>query len=124
MSKQDKFISYFTSVITIGVVGEAEPSADLNREAMNLIGGDGALNCSYYDQSEFEFLGTEPWNPEFEAKQNMGYDGIDFHFEPSKRTKRVIGLMLKKDPSGLTTDDYEVFVKQAIQSSLHSKNLV
>ena len=118
MSK--RFISYFTSVISIGMVSEAEGTDDAHRMANNLLGGDAKLDCCYFDQTEFSLIGTEPWEPEFEAKQSSS--GLDFHFDPSKRTKRVIGLMLQKDPDTLTASDYETFVKQSIQLSLRNNN--
>ena len=117
MSK--RYISYFTSVMTVGMVSESESATEAHRKASSLLGGDRKIDCCYFDQSEFRLRETEPWTPEFEVKNNCTA-GLDFRFDPSKRTKRVIALMLGKEPEELETKDYETFVKNSIQASLDS----
>jgi len=104
--------------MTIGMVSESKSATEAHRKAHSLLGGDRKLDCCYFDQSEFRLIETEPWTPEFEVKNNCT-DGLDFHFDPSKRTKRVIALMLGKKPEELETKDYEMFVKNSIQASLN-----
>ena len=121
MSKTNRYISYFASVITVGLVGEAESTEEAREKAQKAL--EGSEKLAYYcsDQTEFEVVGTEVWDPEFEVKDNQENESIEFNFKPSEKTKNVIGLMMKKKPSELTREDYEHFVKQSIQFALDGK---
>ena len=119
----NRYISYYASVITVGLIGEAESAEEARVKAKDALDNDEKLHYCCSDQTEFELVGTDVWNPEFEVEDEKTNGSIGFNFNPSTKTKKVIGLMMKKEPDELTRDDYEHFVKQSIQCALSSTEM-
>ena len=117
MSKK-KYISYFQSVITIGILSNGENASEAASEASKkLLSKDGVNHC-VFDQTNFKLSETEEWNPEFEA-EDVSEDGFHFRFNPDNQTRNVIATRMQKQVDELTDEDCERFVKEAIEFSLH-----
>jgi len=115
MSKQ--YISYFQSVITLGIVTDGENAEEASHRAAIKMKESDCVNHCFFDQTNFELVGTDTWNPELEANPEDG-EGICFHFNPSEKTKNVIATRLCKAAKDLTEEDFETFVKESLQSVL------
>lgn len=114
-----KFISYFQSVITIGVMSSGKDYKEAEKEAIKKFNGDKGINYCHFDQTEFELTDSEEWNPELEVdEKKSSKDSFTFDFAPSKLTKKIIAERLHKDVSDLTQADYEEFIHCAIKNVL------
>jgi len=111
-----RYVTYFQSVITIGVLSQADNEIDALNKAKEKVNNPDGVNHCFFDQNDFEPVATEPWTPELES----GWDekGLKFHFDPNDKTKSVIATRLQKPASELTEEDYEQFVKDSIQEAL------
>lgn len=114
MSKS--YISYFQSVITLGILSEGDGKEDALAQAEETMKDPNGVNHCFFDQTQFEPVATETWEPELESKNN--HNGLQFDFNPSEKTRAVIATRLQKTPSELTNADIEIFVKESIQYSL------
>lgn len=114
MSK--RHISYFQSVITLGILTEGETKEEaISRASRKMEQHEGVDHC-FFDQTPFENVATEEWSPELESK--TAEEGLSFNFNPSDKTKNVIATRLQKDVDELTDEDYELFIKESLQKSL------
>ena len=116
MSKQ--YISYFQSVITLGIVTDGENAEEASHRATIKMKESDCVNHCFFDQTSFESVATEEWRPEIEAEKTLTESGISFNFNPSDETKNVIATRLQKNASSLTDEDYQAFVKESLQTSL------
>jgi len=115
--KEKKYISYFQSVITIGIMSNGVNSREAGEKAKDkLLNPDGVNHC-YFEQTDFNLSSVEQWKPEI-SLENFDSDGMVFKFNPDEHTKNIIATRLHKDVSTLTEDDYQLFVKNSIQVSL------
>ena len=114
MSK--RYISYFQSVITLGVITSGDTEEQVIENAKNKLKDKEGVNHCYFDQTPFEITAVEGWNPEFESEKSE--EGLKFHFNPGTETKNVIATRLHKDVESLTETDYDTFVKDCIQKAL------
>ena len=114
--EQRKFISYFQSVITIGIMNDAEGYEDAEIKANKKINDKKAINYCVFEQTPFELTDTEEWNPEFEM--NTTPQGLSINFNPDVKTKNVIATRLGKDIKDMSDSDYADFVKESIEASL------
>lgn len=112
----ERYISYFQSVITLGITSEGETEQEaMDNAKAKLTNKDGVNHC-FFDQTPFEIVATEDWEPEIEASKEA--TGLKFNFDPSEETKNVIATRLQKDVQDLTDEDYEEFVKGSLQKAL------
>jgi hypothetical protein len=116
MSK--KHISYFQSVITLGILSEGETREEASKRAEEKLKNPDGVNYCFFDQTPFEVVATEGWNPELEADEQTDGEGIIFNFNPSDKTKNVIATRLQKKAKDLTDEDYQGFVKECLQEAL------
>ena len=117
--KNNKFISFFQSVITIGVMCEGKDIDEASVDASKRLTDKEGVSYCCYDQTDFQLSGVDEWNPEFERESN-DYDGFHFRFNPNDHTRHVIATRLSKKVEDLTPDDCERFVKESIDASLHA----
>ena len=119
MSKENKeknFISYFQSVITIGMMSTGTNSKEAAKKArLKFLNKEGVDHC-FFDQTDFTLSSVEEWKPGLESKATP--EGIEFKFNPDDKTKNVIATRLQKNMNEMTDDDYHRFVKEAIQKEL------
>lgn len=116
-----KYISYFQSVITIGILSNGENASEAaSKASKKLLSKDGVNHC-VFDQTNFKLSETEEWNPEFEV-EDASKDGLQFRFNPDDQTRNIIATRMQKQADELTEEDCERFVKEAIESSLHVTN--
>ena len=113
-----RFITYFQSVMTIGVLSSADTEVEARKKSEDKLKDADGINHLFFDITDFEPVATEAWNPELEANEDG--DGLTFHFNPSEKTKSVIATRMHKPMDELTYDDYERFVKSSIQFALSS----
>ena len=114
-----KYISYFQSVITIGVLSEGKNAEEASLKAeKKLLSKDGVNHC-VFEQTDFKLSETEVWEPEFETEE-VSQDGLHFRFNPDDRTRNIIATRMQKRVEDLTQEDCERFVKEAIEDSLCS----
>lgn len=111
-----RYVSYFQSVITIGILSQADNEIDALNKAKEKINNSEEVNHCFFDQTDFEPVATEAWNPELES--DWDESGLKFNFVPNEKTKSVIATRLQKSADDLTNEDYERFVKESIQNAL------
>jgi len=112
----NRHISYFQSVITLGILTEGETEIEaLEKASKKLEQRQGVDHC-FFDQTPFERVATEQWNPELESQKSDS--GLSFNFNPSNETKNVIATRLQKKLADLTEEDYERFVKETLERAL------
>jgi len=112
----NRYISYFQSVITIGIMSNSKNKKEAEKNATLKINNKNGVNYCVFDQTPFELTDTEEWKPEFES--DIVKEGISFSFNPDKKTKNIIATRLGKDINSLTDLDCEDFVKQSIEVAL------
>ena len=115
-SKAKKYITYFQSVITIGIMNRADNGEKALKNAKSTMHNGNIGNCCAFEQTPFEPTWTEEWQPEFE--HDLGKEGLAFRFNPDEKTKNIIATKLGKNTEDLTDSDCENFVKQSIDSFL------
>ena len=111
-----RYISYFQSVITIGILTEAENRGEAERLAAAKLSDKNNINHCYFSQTDFDIADTEEWQPEFEETQNQ--EGLKFAFNPSEEVRNVIASRLCKATEELTQEDIAEFVKESVELSL------
>jgi len=111
-----RHISYFQSIITLGILSNGETSSEAAENAALKLKNETGVDHCFFDQTPFEVVATEDWKPELEATKEES--GLSFKFNPSDETKNVIATRLQKDAKDLTDDDYEEFVKGSLQDAL------
>jgi hypothetical protein len=114
-SGEGEYVSYFQSVITVGVMTSAHNVKEAKEKAKKKL-IDKQLNYCFFDQTPFKLTETEKCNVELQ-KYREG-NGVVFAFNPDYKTKNVIATRLLKKPEELTEDDYATFVKESVELSL------
>ena len=114
--KEHRYISYFQSVLSIGVMTYAKNSEKAASKAKLKLKDKGGVNYCVFDQTDFELSNTEKWEPEVDSQEVEG--GIDFKFKPDAKTKNIIATRLHKPVDSLTSDDLEQFAKESIERAL------
>ncbi len=112
-----RYISYFQSVTTLGILTDGNDKDEAHSKAKNKLKKEEGVDHCFFDQTPFDLVATEEWEPEIEAEKSKS--GLSFNFNPSDETKNVIATRLHKDVSDLTNVDYETFVKDSIQKALN-----
>jgi len=111
-----RHISYFQSVITLGILTDGETIEEASKKASHKMKDSEGVDHCFFDQTNFEIVGSEEWSPEIESEKDV--EGFKFNFSPSDETKNVIATRLQKDITDLTDEDIEIFVKESLQKSL------
>jgi len=111
-----RYISYFQSVITIGLLNVASSPENAAEKAKKRLTDENGVNHCFFDQTQFDLSETEEWVPDIESEHDEG--GFKFAFNPTPEIKNVLSTRLHKDINDLTDDDYTNFFKESIQSSL------
>ena len=114
----ERHISYFQSVITLGILSHGETSEEASKKAKEKMKDSEGVNYCFFEQTPFESVATEKWTPEIESEEGHKGNGLRFNFDPSDETKNVIATRLQKDVSVLTKEDYEAFVKDSLEKAL------
>jgi hypothetical protein len=117
--KDKNFISYFQSVITIGIMSKGTSARNAAKKAKGKLFDKNGVNHCFFDQSEFKLSSVEQWKPEL-SEVDLD-NGISFKFDPNEETKSVIATRLQKNVKDITEEDYHRFVKEAIQKEIESK---
>lgn len=112
---EKRYVSYFQSVITIGILTSANNIEEAEKRASKKFKDEDGVNHCFFEQSPFEASDTEEWNAEFESTEGEG-----FKFNPSEETRNIIATRMQKDVSELTEDDLESFIKGSIENSLRA----
>lgn len=120
MNKEKKYVSYFQSVITVGVMKNAKSKREAERRAKEEICGkdifeEGLCHCSF-SQTPFKLTNSEEWIPEIE--NTLTEDGLGWKFSPNEKTKLAIAKKIAKPLKSLTDEDIEMFIKNSIEKSL------
>jgi len=117
--ESNRYISYFQSVITIGILNVADTEQEASKQAFKKLTNKDGVNHCFFDQTNFELEKTEEWKPEFssEALGEINGDMI-FNINLSLETKSIIATRLQKDIEELTDADYTNFLKESVQQSL------
>jgi hypothetical protein len=120
MKKNKRYVSYFQSVITVGILNEAKNCRDAEEKAQKTIGQkdvleDGFCHCSF-SQTPFALVDSEEWIPEIEPA--ITADGLGWKFCPSEKTREKIAKKLKKLPEDLTEEDLGNFIKNSVEKFL------
>jgi hypothetical protein len=116
-----RYISYFQSVLTIGIMSNGKSMQEAEKKSSIKIKDKSGVNYCVFEQTPFELTDTEEWKPEFEPEETP--DGIKFRFDPDEKTKNVIATRLGKDIGDLTDSDLEDFIKQSIEIALKKINI-
>ena len=95
MSKERDFVSYFQSVITIGVMSKGASSKDAAKKARDKLSNKNGVNHCFFDQTDFALSSVEQWKNELDSK--VSDDGLSFKFNPDDETKNIIATRLQKN---------------------------
>lgn len=112
------YISYFQSVMTIGIVNTARSIQEAEQKAREKFSRED-LSCGIVGQTPFEISETEVWNPDF-AGCIIPIDDKNgsMSFNLNDTTKQRIAAKMGVPPQEVTEDDYVEFVKSALERSL------
>jgi hypothetical protein len=120
--KQDgklrSYISYFQSVMTIGIVNTGRSIQEAEEKARERFNAED-LSCGIVGQTPFEISDTEPWNPSFTGcylPMDDTHSSMSFSLNDS--IKNRIAEKLGKSSEDITDEDYVDFVKGALQRCL------
>lgn len=121
--KQDgalrNYISYFQSVMTVGIVSRANSIQSAEEEARRKFRTED-LSCGIVGQTPFEISDTELWNPDFEGYLTLdsnGHNNLSFNLNDGTRLK--IAHKIGKSAESITSEDYVQFVKESLEKSLN-----
>ena len=117
---EKRYISYFQSVLTIGIMSRGGNEEEAEKKA-NLImqNKENGVNYCIFEQSPFELTGTDEFSPELELDPTAK-DGIALKFNPDEKTKVIIATRLCKKADELIDSDYEAFIKESIETHLNN----
>lgn len=115
-----KYVSYFQSVITVGVMKEARNKKEAEAKAKKEINHkdmleEGFCHCSF-SQTPFSLIDSEEWIPEIETTTTK--NGLGWKFCPNNKTRTAIANKMSKSLENLTDDDIEKFIKSSIEENL------
>ena len=111
------YITYLQSVMTIGILNTTENTSEAERLALLKLHDHDDLNYCYFDQTDFQPVGTELWESplkRFESDE----EGMKFIFSPTDEIKIVIASRLQKPVEDLTDDDLASFIKESLNLSI------
>jgi len=114
-NSEKEYVSYFQSVITVGILTTAKSIKEAEEEARKRL-LEKQLNYCFFEQTPFELSDTEVCKAEL-RKYRDG-EGLAFRFNPDYKTKNVIAGRLQKHPDELTDEDYSRFVKESLEMGL------
>ena len=123
MSESDiykKYISYFQSVTTIGILtcGKSmEEAEDSAREKLRV----SDLNYCHFEQTPLEYSDTEEWKPAFEIiSENPTADGkaIEWSVVIGDEMKNAIANGLGVLPHELTKEHIDSFVRETLATMI------
>jgi hypothetical protein len=114
--EQRRYISYFQSVLTIGIMNDAVGYEDAEIKANEKLNDKNNVNYCVFEQTPFELTDTEVWDPEFETGATL--NGLNINFNPDIKTKNIIATRLGKNIAEMTDSDYTNFVKESIEVAL------
>ena len=117
--KKSQWISYFQSVLTIGVMTRASSISEAEILAKEKMKNKDGVNYCLFEQTPFELTDTDHYEPEFEAEGTK--DGLAFRFNPDNQTKNIIATRLGKQVDDLDSTDLDRFVKESIDIALKGK---
>ena len=122
MNKLNKYISYFQSVSTIGIMTDAENEKQAGEIAnLKMLDKNGVNHC-YFDQTDFELSTVEEWSPDFETNSvNLTENSLDLNFNLSPRIKNIIATRLQKPMDEMTQEDYIKFIKTSLGTQLKNQ---
>lgn len=112
------YISYFQSVMTVGILTESENELEAGDQAKKKLADKNEVNHCYFGQTDFQLSGIEEWKPEFEKISDETKDGLKFVFDPSDEVKGVIAARQQKSIDDLTNEDIAGFVKESVENQL------
>lgn len=125
-SKNRQFISYFQSVITMGILTDAKNKKEAEEKARLKLKDKDSVNYCLFDQTGFELFKSEEWKPQFisgtETETLGNPDCLKFTFNPTPDIKNIIASRLQKKPVNLTTEDLTQFVKESLKMSMKETN--
>ena len=113
----NKYITYFQSVTTIGVMNCAkslEEAEVLAKEKLKV----SDLNYCHFEQTPLELSDTEEWNPEFEiVSEDPTDDGkaIEWTVKMGEGMRNVVAERSGVDTECLTNDHISAFVNDAMK---------
>ncbi len=114
--KEHKFIVWFQSVTSVGIMVSARNNIEAQKKAeIKFQEKDSFKNC-VFEQTEFELTDSEEWKPEIET--HISEDGLGWKFVPSDKTKEVIAKKLGKSKNELIESDFQKFIKESVEKSL------
>jgi len=120
MNKNKRYVSYFQSVITVGILNEARNKVKAMKQAKDEIARkdileEGFCHCSF-SQTPFTLMESQEWNPEIETTTNE--NGLGWKFCPNEKTKAAIAKKMSVPLKDLTEEDIENFIKYSVEKSL------
>lgn len=112
-----RFITYFQSVITVGIMTKAdneEEAAEIAQKELRRKN----LNHCYFDQTDFEQAGNSlEWTSPDPIPLNK-ISNLQLMFDPTPEMCNVIASRLNKNPTELTIEDYAEFIKESLGNNL------
>jgi len=116
-TEDTNYITYFQSVITMGVLNRAtSKESAIKKATASLFNKDGINHC-LFDQTDFEFAATEEWaSGEIDCKKNT----LSVNLQLSDQLKNVISTRLQKKASDLDEGDYLRFIQESVRASLNA----
>lgn len=118
-AKDKSYITYFQSVITMGVLNRAESKdAAIERATASLTNKDSINHC-LFEQTDFEFAAAEEWKAD---EVNPQEDTLSVNLQLSEQLKNVISTRLQKKISNLDEGDYLRFVQESVRASLNASS--
>jgi hypothetical protein len=118
-----RWISYFQSIITVGVITNGNTMEEAEVKAKEMMkgkqdNGDFTMDLHYgvFQQTPFELSEIESYGAEIEPV--IGNSDSSFRVEPTEDVRGLIAEKLGKEARELTSNDMEDFVKGAIEAAL------
>lgn len=113
-----KYISYFQSVTTIGILTCGKTLKEAEEIAKDKLRGSD-LNYCHFEQTQLEHSDTVEWNPEFEIiSEDPTKDGkkLEWTIKIGQFMQNVIATRAGVDPNCLTEEHVSAFVGDALQN--------
>ena len=115
--KDKNYITYFQSVITMGILNRAEnKDVAIEKATASLTNKDNINHC-LFEQTDFEFAAVEEWKADEIDSQE---DTLSVNLKLSKQLKNVISTRLQKKIGDLDEGDYLRFIQESVRASLNA----
>jgi len=118
--KYKKYISYFQSVTTVGIMTCGKNMKSATEEAeLKLKVKD--LNYCHFEQTPLEYSGTEEWKPEFEiVSEDPTSDGeaIEWTLQIGDNMRNIIASRAGVSVEGVTQTHVQEFVIDALTETV------